>query len=98
MSTHFCLCSSSSFTASTWYHLVASKVGSTVTFYKNGVSIGSAASITVFNGAANLTIGHANNQKDTFTGGVSNSRIYKRGLSSTEVYNNYIADRGRFGL
>ena len=31
-------------------------------------------------------------------GNISLFRMYNRGLSSTEVYNNYVADKGRFGL
>ena len=31
-------------------------------------------------------------------GNIAAFRMYNRGLSSGEVYNNYVADRGRFGI
>lgn len=91
---------SSNFITNTWYHLVAVKSGSNVSLYKNGVLVaGPTAMTTIFNGTANLTIGNANNQKDALTGSVSSAKIYKgRALTATEVYNNYISNRGRFGL
>jgi len=91
---------SSNFITNTWYHLVAVKSGSNVSLYKNGVLVaGPTAMATIYNGTANLTIGNANNQKDALTGSVSSAKIYKgRALNATEVYNNYISNRGRFGL
>lgn len=91
---------SSNFITNTWYHLVAVKSGSNVSLYKNGVLVaGPTAMATIYNGTANLTIGNANNQKDALTGSIATTKIYKgRALNATEVYNNYIANKGRFGL
>ena len=87
------------FTNSTWYHLVGVRSGTSLSFYKNGVLLGTATASSIYNGSANLTIGYANNQKDAFTGSIATTKIYKgRALNATEVYNNYIANKGRFGL
>ena len=76
-STEIAITDSQSFTNSTWYHLVGVRSGTSLSFYKNGVLVGTTTAASMFNGSASVTIGHANNQKDTFTGSISNCKIYK---------------------
>jgi hypothetical protein len=33
-----------------------------------------------------------------FRGSIANIMIYNKALTSTEVYNNFVANRGRFGV
>lgn len=87
------------FSTSTWYCLTAVRSGTSLSFYKNGVLLGTSTVATLFNGSASLTIGNANNQKDTFTGNIANCKIYKgKAFTSTEVLQNFNATKGRFGL
>jgi hypothetical protein len=68
----------------TWSHLALVKYGSTVTFYKNGVSIGSTASVS-FNFSSNspVQIGYGYYPSDGYYGGyISNLRI----VNGTAVY------------
>jgi hypothetical protein len=97
-STEVTITDSVAFSTSTWYCLTAVRSGTSLSFYKNGVLLGTSTVATLFNGSASLTIGNANNQKDTFTGNIANCKIYKgKAFTSTEVLQNFNAAKGRYG-
>ena len=92
---------SSGFSANTWINVVVSRIGSTITMYANTNSIGTATNTTTFGSATgNLNIGiDGNNSSEPFTGNIASVLIYKnKGLTITEVLQNYNATKGRFGL
>jgi hypothetical protein len=82
-----------------WNYLGFIRDGNTLYFYQNGTliqSIGFSPSISY---ASNLFIGtsqHATSQ--CFNGYIPVAQIYNRTLSSTEVTQNYNAQRARFGI
>jgi hypothetical protein len=92
----------------TWYNLTVCYNGSSRTYdmYVNGVldtssdtsspTAGAGASWSA--GNLNPRIGSWYNGNFDFNGKVSNTQIYNRALSSTEVAQNYNALKGRFGL
>jgi hypothetical protein len=82
----------------TWHHIIATTSGTTHVLYLDGVSIGTATAggpWTASNEA--ITIGFAGFHTYT-TSNISNIRLYNRGLSASEVLQNYNATKGRFGL
>lgn len=97
-STETAITDSQAFTNSTWYHLVGVRSGTSLSFYKNGVLLGTTTVSSIYNGAADLTVGYAYNQKDAFTGSVASAKIYKgTALTATQVLQNYNSTKGRFG-
>ena len=91
----------SGFSAGTWINVVVSRIGSTITMYANTNSIATATNTTTFGSATgNLNIGiDGNNSSEPFTGNIANVLIYKnKGLSASEVAQNYNAQKSRFGL
>jgi hypothetical protein len=86
--------------ANQWVQLVVNRVGTAVKMFLNGVQAGSTwtTSNTFTDGAFVLGTDYPLNAR-FFQGNVSSVKIYKaKGLTSTEVYNNFVANRGRFGV
>jgi hypothetical protein len=83
----------------TWYHVAATTSGSSQAIYLNGSSIGT-STVSGPWPASNepITLGSAVNIHAFLTGNVAIGRIYNRGLSSTEILQNYNAQKSRFGL
>jgi hypothetical protein len=86
-----------------WYNVVITRIGTTFSIYVNGNLEATATSSASFDGGASNAIGIGANSADTATttynGNITNIKIYKaKGLTSTEVYNNFVANRGRFGV
>jgi len=76
--------------------------GTTMKLYKNGTQIG--GDLTVF-GSTNIVqtvsseiIGSNGSGAEAFDGNIYNVQIYNRGLSATEVTQNFNAYRDRFGI
>lgn len=89
---------SSGFSANTWINVVLTRVGSSVTLYANNNVIATATNSSVFGsatGSVNIGI-DGNNASEPFSGLISNVLIYQKGLSATEVAQNYNAQRSRF--
>jgi len=89
------------FNTNTWINVVFSRIGSTITAYANGNTLTTATNTTTFGSATgNLNIGiDGNNSAEPFTGNIANVLIYKnKGLSATEILQNYNAQKSRFGL
>jgi hypothetical protein len=84
-----------------WYNIGVSRVGSTFSLYINGSSVASVSNnITILSNTLNVEIGRlVNDSTYDFAGRISNILIYKnKGLSATEVLQNYNATKTRFGL
>lgn len=83
----------------TWYHVAATTIGSSHTLYLNGSSIGTSTVAGPWPASSEtITIGSAVGIHTYLTGNISITRIYNRGLSSTEILQNYNSQKSRFGL
>jgi hypothetical protein len=83
----------------TWYYVAATTIGSSQEIYLNGSSVGTSTNTGPW-AASNedITIGSAVGIHTYLTGNISISRIYDRGLSSTEILQNYNSQKSRYGL
>ena len=81
-----------------WYHMVGTSNGSSHVLYLNGISIATTTAATpVLSSAEGYRIGGATFH--TFHNGpIASVRLYNRGLSATEVLQNFNAHKGRYGL
>lgn len=83
----------------TWQHFAATHSGTTVTFYKNGASIGTSSSITApSSGSVVARIGNNAGGTNNFDGTVGSVRIFNKVLSDNEIYQIYHSTRGKFGV
>lgn len=85
----------------TWYYVAGTDNGTTVNLYVNGVSVASTASVTATtNGVITTTIGAWPGASTAvyFTGKIPITRIYSRGLTASEISQNFNATRGRYGI
>lgn len=81
-----------------WTHISLVVNPTNAYYYINGILT---ASNTQAHGSATLTaidIAQDNAGSRLFNGNISNCQIYNKALTSTEVYNNFVANRGRFGV
>ncbi len=91
-------------TLNVWYYDMGVYNGTdTVSFYRNGILIGSTTGVTQGNlntqgTRDNLLILKRDNVSSTISGNVSQTQIYNRALSAQEVLQNYNATKTRFGL
>ena len=91
----------SGYSTNTWINVVLSRVGSTITLYANSNIVTSVTNTTTFGSATgNLNIGiDGNNSSEPLTGNIANVLIYKnKGLSTSEVLQNFNANRRRFNI
>ena len=92
------LCETSSLSNDVWYHIVFSRISSTITPYTNGVagtSGSSSSSIMLYGGSNYSFIGKYWNGE--FDGNIAVARVYKgKGLTASEVLQNFDVMRGRF--
>jgi hypothetical protein len=87
----------SDWTTNTWYYLCWTISATTLTFYVNGVSDGTAALSTSFAPTSSTRIGFANTGEYA-TGTIANTSVYNRALSASEILQNYNVTKTRFGL
>lgn len=82
-----------------WYNVVATYDQSLMQIYINTVAAGAGLSTTTTIGTitANVEIGRLSGY-GYFQGRISNSTIYNRALSATEITQNFNALRGRYGV
>jgi hypothetical protein len=90
------------FATDTWVNFALSRIGSTITLYANGGAVGSTVTDSGTWGTAtgNLNVGiDGDNASEGFNGRLATIMVYKgKGLTSTEVLQNYNALKSRFGL
>ena len=86
-------------TRGTWNHWVAAwdYNSGRVFQYVNGVNSGNGASQGDATPGQNLTIGMESESRQ-FSGGIAVVRIYNRALSGDEVFQNFTAEKSRFGI
>ena len=88
-------------TNSVWQNLTFTKNGTSIIGYLNGVqTYTSTASVgtILYLENKNLQLGAGSCSGRQFNGNMSNSQIYNRALSASEILQNYNAQKGRFGL
>ena len=87
-----------------WYHIAAVRNGSTISLYVNGVLENSASNSSFNDASGPFGIGAADvgstwNSSYPVKGFISNLRVLKgKGLTATEVSQNFNAMRNRFGI
>jgi len=87
-----------SMSTNTWYNVVALYNGTTRQLWLNAQLVAQDTPSTHnVPYATNLTVG-VTNSTEYFSGKIATSQIYNRGLSASEVLQNYNATKGRFGL
>ena len=83
----------------TWYHAVGTRVGSTLTLYLNGVSVGTGTSSANLSDAGGTIGEYGGFGPYYFNGQIPIIRVYKnKGLSAGEVQKNFNAQRTRYGI
>ena len=88
----------SSVSADTWYHAIVTRISGTTTLYVNGVSIGSFSDSYNYTND-DLRIGKNVTSANYLDGKIALFRVYKaKGLTASEVLNNFNATRTRFGV
>ena len=92
--------SSTTLPINNWYHFCISRIGSTTTMYVNSSSVGSTNTLPTSLTDGNCFIARTNEAAiNYFIGRISSIRSYKnKGLTLTEVLQNYNALKHRFGL
>ena len=88
-----------SLSSNVWYHLVATRISGTTFLYKNTVLTASASDSHNFAAQSVLLGKYGGSNSNYWNGKISNVKIYKgKGLTATEVKQNYKALRGRYGI
>ena len=88
---------STSIASNTWYNVVVTWDGTTANGYLNGQFITTLAAGTASNQTNTFTIGATNSgSSNPFDGKISQTLVYNRALSTTEVEQNYNALKGRY--
>ncbi len=80
-----------------WYIFAASQDANTIRYYVNGVLVGTTTGTSVqqFQSSTNEFLGNADNY---WLGEINTALIYKRGLSTAEILQNFNELKSRFGL
>ena len=89
--------SNSTVSAGEWTHIVATRSGTALTLYINAVSEATGTSSADLSDNGTLRIGRSRDGNSYFNGKISNVKLYKgKGLTATEVTQNYNALKGRY--
>jgi hypothetical protein len=82
-----------------YFYVAATLDGSLIKLYVNGASIASTTFTgTLYNTAADISIGAANVSTRYFDGNIYSAYLYNRALSATEISQNFNATRNKFGI
>jgi hypothetical protein len=83
----------------TWYHIVGTWDGTNMRLYQNAALVGSSTpGGTMATASVSYAVGAAVGGLEYMSGNISQVAIYNRGLTASEVLQNYNATKGRFGL
>jgi hypothetical protein len=83
----------------TWYHVLATRSGNTISIYINGALDSTGTNSTSITTSLPYTIGNAYNyNSEAFYGNISLVRAYSRALSATEISQNYNATKSRYNV
>jgi hypothetical protein len=86
------------FATNTWYHVAATRSGSSVVLYVNAASVATGTNSTTVN-TTYLDIGYrTSNNNHPFNGRISVYGLYNRTLSITEISQNFNSLRSRYGV
>jgi len=93
------LLTTATFSAGTWYHVCATKSGTTSTIYINGSSSTSMTLSGSTLGTCNLFVVAERqlSSLDLFNGDIAKVRVYSDALTSSEVSTNYNEEKSYFG-
>jgi len=81
-----------------WHHVVATYDGTTLRLYRNGEQLNSATSTgNITNTSKTLEIGRRGGGS-YFNGRLTGQKIYNKSLTASEIKQNFVALRGRFGI
>ena len=82
--------------SNTWTHVIATRIGTTVKLYVNGVEVDSMTDSGSYSNTA-LRVGVNRGGSIYWSGKISNVKLYKgKALTASKVEQNYIALKGRF--
>jgi len=85
--------------ANKWSCHNISRIGSDIRYYIDGVSRTNQTNSTAGNDNSTIKFGEQSSGNHSFDGKMANIKIYNgKGLTSTEVLQNFNAQRGRFGV
>jgi len=86
--------------AGVWYNVVGTYDGNDMKIYINGTLDNQKVRVgTIPTGSDNIFMGfNPSGESIRYNGRISNTSIYNRALSATEVLQNYNATKGRYGL
>ena len=85
--------------ANKWSCHNVSRIGSDIRYYIDGVSRTNQTNSTAGNDNSTIKFGEQSGGNHSFDGKIANIKIYNgKGLTSTEVLQNFNAQRGRFGV
>ena len=91
--------SNSTVSTGEWTQIVATRSGTALTLYINAVSEATGTSSADLSDNGTLRIGTSRDQNSYFNGKISNVKLYKgKGLTASEIQQNFNAIRGRFGI
>ena len=90
---------SETLTVNNWFHIVYCRVGTTRYLYVNNSLTNSESSYTTTLVEGKVRIGARSNGNQVWTGNIPIVQIYKgKGFTSSDVSQNFNAQRGRFGV
>ena len=84
-------------TTGIWYHVVGTYDGTTARIYLNGEAVASGAR-TAGENTVPFRIGASPRGANYMNGNISSAKIYNKALTASEIQQNFIATRSRFGI
>lgn len=81
-----------------WYHMVGTSSGTDHVLYLNGAAVGSSSGGSTFYSSTEGYRVAAATFHTYHNGPISIARLYNRGLTASEVLQNFNATRGRYGI